>query len=79
MSVVAADGWAETCTKMTGASITLSYPVLTKLSKEEQLYSNRYIVHPKFKGGKTWTTIDSFGPLGNNKFSLGSYPVTASL
>ena len=70
--------WANVCTKMAGASITLSYPTLTKLAKEEQLYSNRYIVYPKFEDGKIWTTIDSFGPLGFNKFSLNTFPVTAS-
>lgn len=70
--------WANVCTKMAGASITLSYPTLTKLAKEEQLYSNRYIVYPKFENGKIWTTIDSFGPLGFNKFSLNTFPATAT-
>ena len=76
---VAADDWADVCTKMTGASVSISYPITTKLSKEEQLYSNRYIVYPRFPNGKTWSTVDSFGPLGNNTFSLGSLPVTATM
>lgn len=74
----AIDTWTNVGTKMTGGSISLSYPKLTRLTKDEQLYSNRYVRHPKFDGGKTWYTIDSFGPLGNNKFSTGTYPITVN-
>ena len=76
---VAIDGWADVGTKMAEGSISLTYPVITQMTKDEQLYSNRYIVHSKFKGGKTWSTIDSFGPLGIHKFSLGSTPIKALL
>ena len=77
--LAAIDDWADVGTKMTGGSISLSYPKMTRLTKDEQLYSNRYVRHPKFSDGKTWYTVDSFGPLGNNKFSSGTYPITASV
>jgi len=76
---VAIDSWADVGTKMAEGSISFTYPVITQMTKDEQLYSNRYIVHSKFKGGKTWSTIDSFGPLGIHKFSLGSTPIKAFL
>ena len=75
--LVAIDGWADFGTKMKGGYVSLSYPTKSRLTRDEQLYSNRYVRHPKFIGGKTWFTVDSFGPLGNNKFSSGTYAITS--
>ena len=57
------DEWEDVGTKMTGASIILSYPEITQMSKEEQLYTNRYTSHPEFYPGNPISTVQFIGPV----------------
>ena len=66
----AVDEWEDVSTKMTGGSISLSYPTLTQMSKDKQLYTNRYTSHPRFNRGKAMRTVKFIGSLENRKRAL---------
>ena len=64
--------WEDVGTKITGGCISLSYPTITQMSKDKQLYTNRYTSHPKFNHGKAMRldSLEQFiGPLANKKSS----------
>ena len=61
--------WEDVGTKITGGCISLSYPTITQMSKDKQLYTNRYTSHPKFNHRKAMRTVQFIGPLANKKSS----------
>ena len=64
------DEWEDVGTKITGGCVSLSYPMITQMSKDKQLYTNRYTSHPKFKSGQAMRTVEFIGPLAKKKRSL---------